>query len=685
MTGAPRITIVLHTPPDVRVWEPLPLADEIADRLGARHSGANNWRLPHLCGGEHHSAPIPPNSGYSLLRLPDGGAAVHCFYGCDTASAYAALRRALGNLAPPPDTAASATRAARPRRRDNGRPPVTAAEAARRNYAARNSPPPDMELIDDAGWPRPPYQPQRTYSDLLNGISARWTAWTDYTLADGGIDTTFRRFPARGAKTLWTVKPDGAAPRTKRGMHPAFLDNPSAAPDDPVVVVEGEKAAAALAYYQPAGWRIASGGGESLLKSVALDSLLAAPRVMIWPDNDAPGIAAAITLAQRLIDAGKRRRDVILLDTADIAAAARLHDPDIDTDGIDAADIPPELALMLIRDGAKRAGDTAGNDRVLRRPRRARDEYCVSIRKRIEYQDTTGRGAVQYLSCRDCDGCVAYQRKCDMARYAFGRHSGPQSILTYPYDTPDECRRMVRAVHGIVTRHNDGANRPSVQVRDGIRLVMVFAEQLPPDIAGPVARALERAGKGTLSHNEMTPPQFHALVPPARKQHTHLSGDGDGAAPALLSVKFSDDWTEFWTPARDYAYGDGVVLDLDSPAPPGTADEHTALVMWRRKRGREWAAFANVADWTAAMRADISAELWDAYVAADTPAARYEVAAEIRAATGYAGPVTLLTDAITGDRQCHRLLRARVAGSPPELITPPRPELRRTRRFARPG
>lgn len=674
-----------YAPPlDTRVWEPLPPADEIADRLGARRAGANGWRLPHLCEGKHPSAPIPPNSGFSLLRLPDGTARVTCFYGCPPDTAYAALRYALGIAGAPPDTAASAIRIASPRQQDD-RPQVTAAEARRRNDAARNQPPGAIELIAGTGWPRL-RQPQRTYSDLLDGIAAaRWTAWTDYTLADGQPDTLFRRFPARaGAKSLWATKATDAAFRQHSGLHPAYWDNPAAGEDDPVVVVEGEKAAAALASAQPAGWRIASGGAESLLRSLALDTLLSAPRVLIWPDNDAPGIIAGAGLAQRMIDAGAAPQDTILIDAADVAAAARLHNPSVDTDGIDAADLPPELVTALIHAGAKRNGGIAGNDRVLRRPQRTRDEYCVSIRAMIECQDSTGAGAVIPILCRECDGCVAYLRRCDTARYAFGRESGPQSIIRYPYDTPAECRQVVRAIHGAVKRHNDTANRPSVQLRNGHSLVMAFAAPLPDDCASAIERLLERAGKGTLERRrELTPPQFHGLVPAARRQHTHLDGDNDGAA--LLSVVFSDEWPAFTAPARDYAYTDGAVLDLDTTAPPDTRDLHTPQTIARRKLGREWSAFANSTDWLATCHTDIPLELWRALetAAVATPAEKYGVATEIRAATGYAGPVALLVDALTGDRQCHRLVRQRVAGLPPELITPPKPQLRRRRRFAK--
>ena len=673
-------------PLGVFALEPLPPADEIADRLGARRAGAHGWRLPHLCAGEHHAAPIGANPGFSLRRLDDGTAGVKCFYGCPDSSAYAALRRALGIAAPPPDTAASATRAAAVRRRDDDRPPVTAAEARRRNDAARNHPPGGVALIAGTGWPRL-HQPQRSYAELLDGISPRWTAWCDYTLADGQPDTAFRRFPAprAGAKSLWATKVTDAPRRDHRGMHPAFWDNPAAAQGDPVVVVEGEKAAAALASAQPAGWRIASGGAESLLRSLAPDTLLPAPRVLIWPDADTPGIIAGAGLAQRLIDAGAAPQGIILMDTADVIAAARLYDPAMDTDGIDAADIPPELCIALLNSAGKQGGDSiAGGDRVLRRPQRTRDEYCVSIRAMIECQDSTGAGAVIPILCRECDRCVAYLRRCDTARYAFGRESGPQSIIRYPYDTPAECRQVVRAIHGAVKRHNDTANRPSVQLRNGHSLVMAFAAPLPDDCASAIERLLERAGKGTLERRrELTPPQFYGLVPAARRQHTHLDGDNDGAA--LLSVVFSDEWPAFTAPARDYAYTDGAVLDLDTTAPPDTRDLHTPQTIARRKLGREWSAFANATDWLATCHTDIPMELWRALetAAVATPAEKYGVATEIRAATGYAGPVALLVDALTGDRQCHRLVRQRVAGLPPELITPPKPELRRRRRFAK--
>ena len=76
-------------------FDQTPNAETAAHQLGGRKAGQNDWRIPHLCAGSAPGDPLGDNPGLSIGD-GDKGLIVFCHYGCDTASAYTAVRAALG-------------------------------------------------------------------------------------------------------------------------------------------------------------------------------------------------------------------------------------------------------------------------------------------------------------------------------------------------------------------------------------------------------------------------------------------------------------------------------------------------------------------------------------------------------------------------------------------------------------
>lgn len=61
-------------------------------------------------------------------------------------------------------------------------------------HISKDHPPKGCELLPGTGWPRLT-APGKTYNELLAAIPGEWTAWTDYTLADGRTMTVYQSFP----------------------------------------------------------------------------------------------------------------------------------------------------------------------------------------------------------------------------------------------------------------------------------------------------------------------------------------------------------------------------------------------------------------------------------------------------------------------------------------------------------
>lgn len=74
----------------------------------------------------------------------------------------------------------------------------------------------------------------------------------------------------------------------------------AASPTCPVLIVEGEKAADGAAQYVPEGWVITTWQGGAKAVDQTDWSLLAGHSCVVWPDNDTPGIEAAIEIQKIL-------------------------------------------------------------------------------------------------------------------------------------------------------------------------------------------------------------------------------------------------------------------------------------------------------------------------------------------------------------------------------------------------
>ncbi len=110
------------------------------------------------------------------------------------------------------------------------------------------------------------------------------------------------------------------------GPRPLYgLDRLAARPDAPVIVVEGEKAADSASEKFPNHVCVTWPGGAQSVSRADWSPLITRD-ILIWPDNDAPGLAAAQQIAARLPGAEILRVDDLPPsgDAADIEAP---HDP----------------------------------------------------------------------------------------------------------------------------------------------------------------------------------------------------------------------------------------------------------------------------------------------------------------------------------------------------------------------
>lgn len=120
---------------------------------------------------------------------------------------------------------------------------------------------------------------------------ARWRQDAAYTMADGHTRIKTRLDP-HGPKGRWRGQTGSLA-----GMRPlAWAQGPEA-----VILVEGEKAAAAIASVSALVERytVLSIGGAGGADSIDLGMVLGRP-VIIWPDLDTPGITAGRQLLRRI-------------------------------------------------------------------------------------------------------------------------------------------------------------------------------------------------------------------------------------------------------------------------------------------------------------------------------------------------------------------------------------------------
>ena len=182
--------------------------------------------------------------------------------------------------------------------RITGKPPATAGE-------------PDM-VLHKLGAPSKVWTYRDGLGDVLGYVCR-------YETPDGKQIRAFT-WGARGDRPAEWACGHWTKPRPLYG-----LDRLTAKPQAGVLIVEGEKAADAAAALLPSYAVLTWPGGAQAWKHADW-APIKGRRVLLWPDNDEPGIKAMAELA------------AILSDPKGLACAVRVIDPSGMTDGYDAAD-----------------------------------------------------------------------------------------------------------------------------------------------------------------------------------------------------------------------------------------------------------------------------------------------------------------------------------------------------------
>jgi len=139
-------------------------------------------------------------------------------------------------------------------------------------------------------------EPIEVPASLIKSLGQPEQMWV-YRTADGSAYGAVARWNPEGSKKevrpiVWDGKKfvtSGFGPD-----RPLFnSDMLAARPMAPVLVVEGEKAVDGAAQYVPDGWVVTTWQGGSNAWQNTDWSPLAGHRVVIWPDNDSPGVNAA--------------------------------------------------------------------------------------------------------------------------------------------------------------------------------------------------------------------------------------------------------------------------------------------------------------------------------------------------------------------------------------------------------
>lgn len=208
---------------------------------------------------------------------------------------------------------------------------------------------------------RDDYQPEpRRFDPLKHGHRADASqpyrygsaAWP-YPDADGTIRAYVVRFDlpdgSKDVRPLRFLPPDNQPPDLLNPRHwrwkgwtspesvPLFnLHLLARRPNDPVLIVEGEKTAVAASKLFPSHVVITWQGGSKRVARAAIDPLLTrATPIVLWPDADKPGRDAMVYLKARL------------------PSARLVHLPDTLPDGWDLADpIPPDVSIQGLLDAA---------------------------------------------------------------------------------------------------------------------------------------------------------------------------------------------------------------------------------------------------------------------------------------------------------------------------------------------
>ena len=148
--------------------------------------------------------------------------------------------------------------------------------------------------------PEPVLIPDSLQKSLGVEPDAMWV----YRMADGGAFGAVARWNPQGRrKEIRPIVWDGKKFVTSGFGKARPLYNGdllAASPTCPVLIVEGEKAADGAAQYVPEGWVITTWQGGAKAVDQTDWSLLAGHSCVVWPDNDTPGIEAAIEIQKIL-------------------------------------------------------------------------------------------------------------------------------------------------------------------------------------------------------------------------------------------------------------------------------------------------------------------------------------------------------------------------------------------------
>lgn len=165
----------------------------------------------------------------------------------------------------------------------------------------------------------------------IRGLGEPSQVWT-YRDSEGGVLGYVARYETDEGKQIrcWSYGARGDAPPSWGCGHwstprPLYGLDRLAKRADPVVVVEGEKAADAAAKLLPAYIAITWPGGSNAWHR-ANWSPLSGRKVLLWPDNDKPGIEAMAKLA------------ALIGDPQGMACSVKVIDPSGQPEGFDIAD-----------------------------------------------------------------------------------------------------------------------------------------------------------------------------------------------------------------------------------------------------------------------------------------------------------------------------------------------------------
>jgi putative DNA primase/helicase len=144
--------------------------------------------------------------------------------------------------------------------------------------------------------PEPIAVPQKLKNALGGEPDSMWI----YRTADGSAFGAVARWNPEGKrKEIRPIVWDGKKFITS-GFGPSRplynSDMIASAPNAPVLIVEGEKAADAAPQYLPEGWVVTTWQGGANAVDQTSWAILEGHRVVVWPDNDAAGAQAAIEI-----------------------------------------------------------------------------------------------------------------------------------------------------------------------------------------------------------------------------------------------------------------------------------------------------------------------------------------------------------------------------------------------------